>query len=112
MHTPTLAPRFARELAAANPLGVSITPEEVQSWAEIIWPKFRRRGYRRVNLALSDWWSRITMHDIERARDRLRNQREEAENRRLESLAQRVERTPPTCPPRQRFRVVAGGRHG
>ena len=112
MDQPTLAPRFARELAAANPLGVLVTPEEVQSWAEMIWPHFRRRRYKRHTVALAAWWSRISMADLERARERLHNQREEAEDRRLTDLALQVERTQPPCPPRQRFKVVAGGRHG
>lgn len=71
MDEPNLSPELCRELAHFNPLGMIITPEEVRSWAFIIWPSFCDHKYPRPNVAIKKWWKNVSEKDIIQARERL-----------------------------------------
>jgi len=81
---PNLSPDLCRTLAHFNPLGMTLTEAEVRSWAFIIWPSFVARGYKNQNLALTNWWKRVTESDILQARARLRRMADEREISALE----------------------------
>lgn len=84
MEEPVLSPELCRMLAHYNPLGMTISEAEVQSWAFIIWPSFLEYGYKKQDKALKNWWKRVTESDILQARARLQRLAEERETRALE----------------------------
>ncbi len=84
MEEPDLSPELCRQLAHFNPLGMTITIEEVQSWAFIIWPSFCDHHYKKPNVALKKWWQRISERDIDQARARLQRMNDQREISALE----------------------------
>ena len=84
MEEPNLSPELCRMLAHYNPLGMTITEEEVRSWAFIIWPSFLEHRYKKQDKALKSWWKRISESDIIQARSRLQRLAEEREINALE----------------------------
>ena len=82
---PNLSPELCRTLAHFNPLGMTITEEEVRSWAFILWPSFLEYEYKKPEKALKNWWKRVTESDILQARERLRRLAEEREIEALEN---------------------------
>lgn len=84
MQEPSLSPELCRTLAHYNPLGMTISEEEVRSWAFIIWPSFLEYKYKKQDKALKNWWKNITESDILQARERLRRLAEEREVKILE----------------------------
>jgi len=112
MHKPVFSPGFLRELAEACPLG-PCSPELVQSWFDIAWPKMKARGYRNWKSATANWWSRVRDWELEAAEHRLYLMAEQAEETELELLAADANEMAPeiaghmvAVPGRRRFRVV------
>lgn len=66
-----LSPALLRDLAEHNPFGQRVTPEEVEAWAERIWPAFRLRRYKNRELALRKWWARASLGELVLARAQL-----------------------------------------
>lgn len=108
MDKPVLAPDFLWDLAASNPHGLVIGPEVVQSWFEMVWPRFQTYDYRSprgVKRAIASWWSRVRVEEIRQAQERLKTRSEEVEDRRLQSLSRsaNIQTDRPPRPPRRRF---------
>jgi len=103
---PVFTSEFLQELAEACPLG-PCSPELVQSWFDISYPKMAQRGYSRWKLAVASWWSRVRDYELERAQDRLDAMADAHENAVLEDLARQANDDPqPGVASGRRFRVV------
>ena len=96
MDKPHLSPSFATMLAEHNPIGMSLTPDDVTDWFDYVWPMYSTRGYRNHRRAIAMWWSLITEYDIERSRSRATRIRSEAENAQLDKLSESINRAPAT----------------
>ena len=73
MDKPTLPDAYWEELAAENPLGVSLTAQDARDWFDLVWFRYKQRGYTRHKQAIASWWARVTPGEIDRSRDRARN---------------------------------------
>ena len=85
---PVLSPALLREMAEYNPIGMRLTPDDVEAWIDLIWLRFRERNYTRTKTALLRWWANVREEDILAARARVSRMKEEAEVEALERYAQ------------------------
>lgn len=85
MTKPVLSPRFLRQLAAENPLGLPLTEQDVRDWWDYIWPVYRDRGYRDHKRAIKRWWQRVEGGELDRARERAHNLRVRAARQAIEA---------------------------
>lgn len=88
---PVLSPAMLAELARDNPLGITITPDEVEAWWNYVaWPRFKTYEYRQHGRAIRKWWARVRMDEIEHARASMGRARVEH----LERLQERLNAPP------------------
>lgn len=64
---------FLASLAANNPLGVPVTPEEARAWLAQKLPIMRERRVSKYRLAAVNWWSRLRRDELDAARRYARN---------------------------------------
>ena len=76
MEKPSLAPSFWRGLAGENPLGIELDEQDARDWFDLVWSRYRKRNYTRHRTAIENWWSRLDLKELQRARDRGRRLRE------------------------------------
>lgn len=88
MVKPSLPDSFWQELADHNPIGIPLTAQDARDWFEFVWLRYSTHGYRNHKRAIINWWSRVYESEIERAQERASRIRSEAENARLEALAE------------------------
>ncbi len=75
---PVFSPQFFRELAQDNPLGMTISPELAEAWWHwVAWPTYKSYRYRAHKRAVRQWWSAVTVLNLQRAQDAIDNQRAE-----------------------------------
>jgi hypothetical protein len=73
---PVFKPEFFRELAAENPLGITLHWREAEAWFNYIaWPAYKTYKYTRHGVAVRRWWANLSMKDIDRAREAVENAR-------------------------------------
>jgi len=90
MNKPVLSPRFKRELADNNPIGMLLTEDDVQAWFDLVWLKFSTYNYRQgrgCKSAIVRWWSRVRESEIDQARTRAARIADEHEVRSLDRQA-------------------------
>ncbi len=87
MEKPTFSLKFWESLADANPHGGRVDVTVVQAWFDWKWPKLEARGYRNMKRAVANWWAAITWLELEQAKVRSVQLCDDAENVRLERLA-------------------------
>ena len=92
LNKPVLSPKFKRELANNNPIGMLLSEDDVQSWWDLVWLTFSTYGYteRGRRTAIIRWWSRVTEPEIERARARTERIQDETETAAIEERRLRV----------------------
>lgn len=89
MDKPVLSPRFLRELANENPIGMILSEEDVQAWFDLVWLRFKTYQYKRkgVRKAIIRWWSNVKESEILQARERLARMHDELDVAELERQA-------------------------
>ncbi len=92
MKKPELPREFWQKLADVEPYGLTLTPEQVESWFELVWPSYSERRYTAHRRAVASWWSRAYEGDIHRAIERLSRIQERDDISRMEA------RLPPAAP--------------
>jgi hypothetical protein len=103
---PVFDRRFLCELAELNPWGrLDVEPEDVQSWAETVWPEVRSR-YTNRKKAIRSWWRRATEEELERARARRLRQADEAERLEMAKLQAAANAVRPVEPTRSFYSQV------
>ena len=107
---PFFAPAFWRDLAAACPHG-PVDVEVVKAWFEMAWPKMQTYRYRNWKRAVATWWKRVSRAELEAARARIAAEAEDAENARLEALAETANASPPPAGAVRRSFDVSTGRN-
>jgi hypothetical protein len=85
---PRLDSSFWALLAEYNPHGLDLSADDVRAWFDFVWPQYAARRYSKHQRAITSWWSRARVWEVERAiarRDEIANQ---ADNARLEKEAE------------------------
>jgi hypothetical protein len=102
------SPALLRELAEDNPLGITLTPEEVMGWVQYVcWPRFKTYKYQQRTRAMKRWWASVRMEDIQRARDAMGR----AALERLQAKQDEISRAPmPDVPLPAALRILSGGK--
>ena len=111
MAKPVLSPAFKRELAAANPIGMRLTPQDVDAWIDMVWLKMTAYHKKITKRVVVNWWSRLKEYELDEARARASRIHAETERARMNELAERIpcreNRQPCEAPA---MRVLQGGR--
>lgn len=94
MDKPVFSPDFVRDLAENNPIGMLLTEDDFRAWFDLIWIKYKLRGYSNHKRAVTNWWSNVREGDIIQARERTRRLTEETAIANLERAA--ADFAPPT----------------
>lgn len=84
MEKPSLPPSFWHQLAANNPLGMTLTADDARAWFDLVWISYAQRGYRNHKRAIAAWWLNVREEEIDRARARVERISDEAETTAIE----------------------------
>lgn len=113
MERPVFKPEFYRELALENPLGLTIHWREAEAWFNYIaWPAYKTYGYTKHHRATRRWWARVTMRDLDRARDAMENVKFEEAQVDQDKLDLEPQLYPPALNDSPVLRKILGGKGG
>ena len=101
MHKPVLSPAFKQRLATHNPIGMSLSTEDVDAWFHVIWPKYAEYQYKNHQRAIAKWWSKVTEREIQDCREASRR-------RKAAVIAERVDQSESSRPAVNFFSAVVG----
>jgi hypothetical protein len=108
---PVFKPAFYRELASENPLGITLHWREAEAWFNFIaWPAYKTYGYRAHKKATRRWWARLSIKELERARDAMENVQFEAAQADQDALVPDDRQA--DTPYDDTLRVIFGGKRG
>ena len=85
MEKPVFKPDFWQLLADAQPYGIELTAEDVESWFDLKWPSYSQRQYKSHKKSVTSWWGRVREDEILQAIERRITIEDRVQIRRMEA---------------------------